>query len=60
MHAMPSMNMPEMHSDFVLKHRENGIYAGRGALEMAGTWNVNVSIKRSDAPDTVRFTVNAR
>ena len=46
MPAMPSMNMPEMHSDTVLTHQGNGRYRGTGRLTMAGTWNVVVKVSR--------------
>ena len=46
MPAMPSMNMPEMRDVFTLSHQQDGTYAGKGSLEMAGTWDVTVSVSR--------------
>jgi hypothetical protein len=36
MPAMPSMNMPEMHSTTPLAHEGEGRYTGTGQLEMTG------------------------
>jgi nitrogen fixation protein FixH len=46
MPAMPSMNMPEMRDVFTLSHTRGGHYAGKGSLEMAGTWDVTVKVSR--------------
>jgi len=46
MPAMPSMNMPEMHSDATLQHQGDGRYRGTGHLSMGGTWNVTVKVSR--------------
>ena len=49
MPAMPSMSMPEMRDIFTLEHTEAGTYVGRGNLQMAGTWDVTVSVNRDGA-----------
>jgi len=46
MPAMPSMNMPEMHSTITLAPQGEGRYRGNGQLSMAGTWNVVVRVSR--------------
>lgn len=46
MPAMPSMNMPEMHSTATLAAQGDGRYRGTGQLSMAGTWNVVVRVSR--------------
>ena len=46
MPAMPSMNMPAMKTETTLAHDSGGRYRGEGALQMAGTWNVNVMVSR--------------
>ncbi len=46
MPAMPSMNMPEMHSAATLEAQGDGRYRGAGQLSMAGTWNVVVKVFR--------------
>jgi nitrogen fixation protein FixH len=46
MPAMPSMNMPEMHSTATLAPQGGGRYRGTGRLSMAGTWNVAVTVSR--------------
>jgi hypothetical protein len=53
MPAMPSMNMPEMKSTLALKAvsdrpADAGQYTGKGALGMAGRWNVTVTAKIKD------------
>jgi hypothetical protein len=61
MPAMPSMNMPEMHSTSPLKHQGGGRYVGNGQLSMAGTWNVTVTVSRGDTQlGTSRFTLQAK
>jgi hypothetical protein len=61
MPPMPSMNMPEMRTDASLTHVGDGTYRGTGQLEMAGTWNVVVSVTRgSEPPDTARFSIVAK
>src|SRR4026209_2226941 len=47
MPAMPNMNMPERHSRTPLTHESNGRYVGTGQLEMAGSWNVAVTVSRN-------------
>ena len=46
MPAMPSMNMPEMRDVFELAHAQAGTYIGKGSLEMAGTWEVTVTVSK--------------
>jgi hypothetical protein len=46
MPAMPSMNMPEMHSNVTLTPAGGGRYRGTGELSMSGTWNVRVTVTR--------------
>jgi len=61
MPAMPSMNMPEMHSTTTLTHQGDGRYVGTGELEMAGSWNVTVNVSRNGAQvGTSRFTLQAK
>jgi uncharacterized lipoprotein YmbA len=61
MPAMPSMNMPEMHSEFTLVHRGQGVYTGDAKLVMAGTWNVTVEVSRAgQALGRVSYVVNAK
>ena len=60
MPAMPTMNMPEMHSDFVLAPQGEGTYAGEGDLVMGGTWNVTVDVARGgEKVATSKFSVIA-
>lgn len=47
MPAMPSMNMPEMHTSARLQPAGGGRYRGSGQLSMAGTWNVRVTVTRN-------------
>src|SRR5215470_3989242 len=49
MPAMPSMNMPEMHTTTQLSHSGDGRYVGTGHLSMAGTWYVTVTVSRDGA-----------
>jgi nitrogen fixation protein FixH len=61
MPAMPSMNMPEMHSTATLEHQAAGRYVGTGALVMNGTWNVTVTVSRGDTElGSSRFTLQAK
>lgn len=46
MPAMPSMNMPAMHSTAALEPLGGGRYRGVGQLSMAGTWNVQITVVR--------------
>lgn len=46
MPAMPSMNMPEMHSEATLDPLGDGRYRGVGQLLMTGTWNVRIHVTR--------------
>jgi hypothetical protein len=47
MPAMPSMNMPEMHTSATLETVGDGRYRGTGRLSMAGTWTVRVTVTRN-------------
>jgi hypothetical protein len=49
MPAMPTMNMPEMHTTTSLTNAGDGRYTGVGQLEMAGTWYVTVTVSRDGA-----------
>ena len=61
MPAMPNMNMPEMHSTTPLTHEKDGRYVGTGQLEMAGTWNVTVTVARGGAQvASSRFSLQAK
>jgi len=61
MPAMPSMNMPEMHSTVALASQGDGRYVGTGQLEMTGSWNVAVSVSRDGAQlGSSRFTLQAK
>ena len=61
MPAMPNMNMPEMHSTTPLTHEGNGRYVGTGQLEMAGSWNVTVTVTRDGAQvGSSRFSLQAK
>lgn len=61
MPAMPSMNMPEMHSTTALTHEREGRYVGTGQLEMAGSWNVTVTVSRNGAQvGSQRFSLIAK
>ena len=61
MPAMPNMNMPEMHSTTPLAHESDGRYVGTGQLEMAGTWNVTVTVARDGAQvGSSRFSLQAK
>lgn len=61
MPAMPSMNMPEMHSTVELASQGDGRYVGTGQLEMKGSWNVAVAVSRgSEQIGNARFSVQAK
>jgi hypothetical protein len=61
MPAMPNMNMPEMHSTTPLTHESNGRYVGTGQLEMAGSWNVTVTVSRNGTQvASSRFSLQAK
>jgi nitrogen fixation protein FixH len=61
MPAMPNMNMPEMHSTTPLTHDKDGRYVGTGQLEMAGTWNVTVTVARNGTQvASSRFSLQAK
>jgi YtkA-like len=47
MPAMPSMNMPEMHTSATLEPAGDGRYRGTARLSMPGTWNVRVTVTRN-------------
>ena len=61
MPAMPSMNMPEMHSTVSLASQEDGRYVGAGQLEMTGSWNVTVTVSRDGSQlGSSRFALQAK
>ena len=61
MPAMPSMNMPEMHSAISLESQGDGRYVGTGQLEMTGSWNVAVTVSRNGAQiGSARFALQAK
>ena len=61
MPAMPNMNMPEMRSTTPLTHDKDGRYVGTGQLEMAGTWNVTVTVARGGTQvGSSRFSLQAK
>ena len=61
MPAMPSMNMPEMHTTTALEPQGGGRYVGTGQLSMAGTWNVIVTVSRGETQlGSSRFTLQAK
>ncbi len=61
MPAMPSMNMPEMHSTVSLGSQGDGRYVGTGQLAMTGSWNVAVTVSRDGAQlGSSRFTLQAK
>ena len=47
MPAMPTMNMPEMHTSAKLEAVGDGRYRGTGRLSMSGTWTVRVVVTRN-------------
>jgi len=50
MPAMPSMGMPEMRNGFALAwDAGRQVYAGKGNVPMAGTWNVTVEARKNGA-----------
>jgi RND family efflux transporter MFP subunit len=61
MAAMPSMNMPAMHSQASLSPAGNGTYRGSIDVLMAGRWDVTVTVTRgSERLGSSRQTVIAR
>jgi nitrogen fixation protein FixH len=61
MPAMPSMNMPEMHTTAPLTSQGDGRYTGTGELMMAGSWNVTVNVSRNgEQVGSSRFTLLAK
>jgi hypothetical protein len=46
MPAMPSMNMPAMHSTIALTAEGRGVYRGAGFISMAGRWDVAAFARR--------------
>jgi len=50
MPAMPSMNMPEMRNSFALTwNAGQQVYAGRGNVGMAGSWNATAEARKNGA-----------
>ncbi len=61
MPAMPSMNMPEMHSTVSLASQGDGRYVGEGQLEMTGSWNVTVTVSCDGSQlGSSRFALQAK
>lgn len=61
MPAMPSMNMPEMHTDVRPSLQPDGTYRGTVNLVMAGTWNVTVMVSRNGQEQSAaEYTVIAK
>ena len=61
MPAMPSMKMPEMHTDMQPALQPDGTYRGSFNLVMAGTWNVTVSVSHNGQEQgAVEYTVIAK
>lgn len=61
MPAMPSMNMPEMRSEFAFAPKGGGLYEASGELVMGGTWNVTINVHpASGAPETRTFSIVAK
>lgn len=56
MPAMPSMNMPPMHSDVALRHEGQGRYRGTSQLSMGGTWNVAITVAQESSEIATRRT----
>ncbi len=56
MPAMPSMNMPAMRSETVLKNEGEGRYRGTGQLSMEGTWSVTLTITDGSSALATRQT----
>jgi RND family efflux transporter MFP subunit len=61
MAAMPSMNMPAMSSEAVLRHAGGGLYRGTGVVSMSGRWDVTVTVSRDRRRlGTLRTTLVAK
>ena len=61
MPAMPSMNMPEMHTDVQPALQPDGTYRGSFNLVMPGTWNVTVTVSRNGQEQgAVEYTLIAK
>lgn len=61
MPAMPSMNMPAMHTDTQPALQPDGTYRGTFNLVMAGTWNVSVTVSHEGQEQgVVEYTVIAK
>ncbi len=61
MPAMPSMNMPEMRSEFAFAPKGGGLYEASGELVMGGTWNVTINVHpATGAPETRTFSIVAK
>jgi len=50
MPAMPSMNMPAMRSEAVLKSLGPGAYGGEIKVQSPGTWQVSVEVEKEGKP----------
>ena len=61
MPAMPAMKMPEMRTTTALTHEGEGRYRGRGQVQMAGGWDVTVTVVRGgQTVATEKVTVTAK
>ncbi len=61
MPAMPSMNMPEMHTDVWPSLQPDGTFRGTVNLAMSGTWNVTVMVSRNGQEQSAaEYTVIAK
>lgn len=61
MAAMPSMNMPEMRSEFPLEHQGSGKYTGQTYFSMGGAWLVTVTVSQNGQQlDEKEFSVIAK
>ena len=60
MPAMPAMGMASMRVPVALSDKGNGLYAGSGQLDSAGTWQVTILAKKSgQIIATKQLSVNA-
>ncbi len=60
MPAMPSMNMPAMHSEATLSSAGSGQYSGEIQIQTPGTWQVTVEVEQGGkALGAGQFTVRA-
>lgn len=61
MPGMPSMNMPEMRSEFAFTPKGRGLYEASGELVMGGTWNVTIDVRPAiGSAETRTFSIVAK